>query len=168
MNATITKKAFDGEMAWASNFYEGAPIIFDGSKDNLQEIYTQFKFDGLEYPTTEHLFQALKATNDTDKESVRLCATPGQSKKKGRQIFIRLDWDHVKYDAMRLALFLKFSQHQDLLIKLLETNNESLVEYNSWGDKFWGVCDKTGKGENWLGRLLMELRSHSRLVLRIK
>lgn len=32
-------------------------------------------------------------------------------------------------------------------------NNEG----NTWGDKFWGVCD--GEGENHLGKLLMEVRA---------
>lgn len=29
-----------------------------------------------------------------------------------------------------------------------------------WNDKFWGVCLKTGKGSNTLGKLIMEIRSN--------
>jgi ribA/ribD-fused uncharacterized protein len=160
------QKSFSGDMEWASNFYD-APIIFDGEKNRLQEIYPQFQFDALKYRSTEHLFQALKATNHDDKELVRLSQNPAMSKKNGKKIFMRMDWPYVKQDAMRVALFLKFTQHPDLLIKLLQTDNDPLVEYNSWGDTYWGVCTKTGKGENWLGRLLMELRAHARLMLNI-
>ena len=35
-----------------------------------------------------------------------------------------------------------------------------LVEGNSWGDEFWGVCE--GRGENRLGCLLMDVRSDLR------
>ena len=31
-----------------------------------------------------------------------------------------------------------------------------IVEENTWGDTFWGVCK--GVGENHLGKLLMEIR----------
>ena len=79
-----------------------------------------------------------------------------------------MDWPVVKVEAMRLALYLKFYQHPDLLLKLVETGRKPIVEVNWWGDKFWGVCDKTNEGENWLGRLLMELRAHSELLLRLE
>ena len=35
-----------------------------------------------------------------------------------------------------------------------------LVEGNTWGDRFWGVCG--GVGLNWLGRLLMQVRDEVR------
>lgn len=33
-----------------------------------------------------------------------------------------------------------------------------LVEGNSFGDTFWGVDARTGKGENHLGKILMKVR----------
>jgi hypothetical protein len=41
--------------------------------------------------------------------------------------------------------------------KLLATEYVELIEGNNWGDTFFGVCN--GEGENWLGRLLMNLRA---------
>lgn len=29
---------------------------------------------------------------------------------------------------------------------------------NYWGDKFWGVCLKTGEGQNYLGRIIKLIR----------
>jgi len=167
MTDKIVTCAFMDEMAWASNMYV-APLIFDGNINNLQQIYSQFKFDGLEYGSSEHLFQSLKTTNDKDKEFVRTAASPKISKKNGRKIFIRMDWESVKIDAMRLALYLKFYHNPELLEKLIKTGNQYLEETNWWNDTFWGVYYKTGKGENWLGRLLMELRSNLQLLWRIK
>lgn len=42
---------------------------------------------------------------------------------------------------------------------MIATGGEDLVEGNRWNDKFWGVCLKTGRGENWLGKLLMQVRA---------
>lgn len=159
--------AFSGEMAWASNMFE-AQITFDDTKHSLREIFPQFKFDGRQYPSSEHLYQSLKATNEEDKELIRTAKTPGEAKKLARKIFSRMDWNSVRVEAMRLAIYLKFYQHPDLLLKLVETGRKPIVEINWWGDKFWGVCDKTKDGENWLGRLLMELRAHSKLLLRLE
>jgi predicted NAD-dependent protein-ADP-ribosyltransferase YbiA (DUF1768 family) len=33
-----------------------------------------------------------------------------------------------------------------------------LTEGNHWGDTFWGVDLRTGKGRNYLGRILMSVR----------
>lgn len=158
---------FDSEFEWLSNFFS-TPITFDDSKHKLREIYPQFVFDSKEYPTAEHLYQSLKATNEEDRELIRTASTPGKAKKLGKEIMSRLDWDYVKVDAMRLTLYLKFYQHPNLLLELIETGNRLLVETNWWGDTFWGVSTKTNKGENWLGRLLMELRVHSKLFLRLE
>ena len=57
---------------------------------------------------------------------------------------------------MRSLLLQKFSA-LDMRKKLIATCQAPLVEGNHWGDIFWGVCD--GKGENNLGKLLMETRS---------
>ena len=54
----------------------------------------------------------------------------------------------------------KFDQHPDLAQKLLETGDEELVEGNTWGDRYWGVCG--GKGKNMLGKILMRVREELR------
>lgn len=53
------------------------------------------------------------------------------------------------------------------MLKLLDTANKPLIEENWWGDKFWGVCETTGEGENWLGRLLMDLRNHIKMIVHL-
>ena len=40
--------------------------------------------------------------------------------------------------------------------KIVDTEDMELIEGNSWGDTFWGVCD--GVGENNLGKVLMRVR----------
>ncbi len=59
-------------------------------------------------------------------------------------------------DVMNAILFSKFSDIH-LMEKLLATGDAELIEGNNWDDIFFGVCN--GKGKNWLGRLLMNLRA---------
>lgn len=58
----------------------------------------------------------------------------------------RSDWLVVNVDAMDIALKAKFTQHEDLRLKLLETGNRELIEdspvshsvlsrYDSWWDE---------------------------------
>ena len=62
----------------------------------------------------------------------------------------------MKLGVMRELLAKKFEPSTELGEKLKKTKKVKLVEGNTWNDTFWGVC--RGKGENWLGRLLMERR----------
>ena len=57
---------------------------------------------------------------------------------------------------MRDLLVQKFGSGQ-LREKLLATGDAELVEENTWGDTFWGVCN--GRRENMLGTLLMDIRA---------
>ncbi|MFM7853305.1 MAG: NADAR domain-containing protein [Flammeovirgaceae bacterium] len=41
---------------------------------------------------------------------------------------------------------------------LINTGDLYIQEGNRWGDKFWGVDLRTGKGLNTLGKLIMEIR----------
>lgn len=41
-------------------------------------------------------------------------------------------------------------------VRLLATGSAELIEGNVWNDTFWGVC--RGRGQNHLGRILMEVR----------
>ena len=42
-------------------------------------------------------------------------------------------------------------------------NNKVLVEGNRWGDTCWGVDTRTGRGENHLGKILMNVREELKL-----
>ena len=74
---------------------------------------------------------------------------------------MRSDWDHVKIAIMKEAVRLKF-EYPTLRGMLLDTGDAELVEGNTWGDRFWGVCD--GEGDNHLGKILMHTREMLRLA----
>ena len=52
----------------------------------------------------------------------------------------------------------KFTRNPELKRLLLATGDAVLIEGNTWGDRFWGVDKRTGKGENHLGLILMDIR----------
>lgn len=120
------------------------------------------EMDGLWYATVEHYFQAMKFPGHEHAEKIRLAAKPAVAKQLGRSrsVPIRTDWEDVKLDVMRVAVRQKFTTHADLTQLLLDTGNEELVEVAP-GDYFWGR-GKSGTGQNWLGRILMEVRTELR------
>jgi len=82
--------------------------------------------------------------------------TAGQSKRAGRKLSLRHDWDEVKDQVMYEVCMSKFTKHPDLKEKLLSTGDAYLEETNHWGDTYWGVCE--GVGTNKLGQTLMKIR----------
>ena len=103
------------------------------------------------FTCVESSFQSLKDLSRT-KEFEGLSGY--QSKKLGRKVNLRKDWEIVKVDLMRNLVKQKFS-NPELSKKLLEIEGE-IEETNLWHDTFWGVS--YGKGKNILGLILMEVR----------
>ena len=118
--------------------------------------------NGVEYSTSEHYYQCMKfdGVDEDLKNWVKNAPTPHMAFKATRAIGEdkwRKDWKEVNVDIMRTAVYAKFMQHPDLETKLIDTGNAVLIE-NSPVDSFWG-CGKDGDGENWLGKILMEVRA---------
>jgi ribA/ribD-fused uncharacterized protein len=113
-------------------------------------------YDGRQYGTVEHAYQAAKTLDLSARAYIRVAASPAIAKKLGKKAKIREDWEEVKVEIMRRLLRQKFLHHP-YSTRLKETGDELIVEVNWWGDRFWGVCE--GDGQNYLGRLIMEIRS---------
>lgn len=101
-------------------------------------------------------YQAAKCTNAKDRDKI-LTMSPGESKRYGRRVELRPDWEDVKIEIMMDLVFKKFADHPELKLKLLNTGNFFLAEDNWWGDTFWGRCN--GVGDNHLGKILMIVRA---------
>ena len=114
------------------------------------------RLDGVEYPTVEHAYQAAKTLDFSEREHVRSAPTPALAKERGQRVTVRRDWNDRKVAVMRDLLAQKFADPV-LRERLAATTPLELIEGNTWGDRFWGVYE--GEGENWLGRLLMEIRA---------
>lgn len=139
--------------------------LFVGEHKFLSNFYPwKIEYQGIVYPTSEHAYQAAKSMDKSERLAIAAATSPGVAKKMGKLVVMRrVSWDpDVKIDIMRNILRLKFST-PFMAGKLLATGDAPLVEGNTWGDRFWGVC--RGQGENHLGRLLMEIREEIRREL---
>lgn len=116
------------------------------------------RLDGKNWPTVEHYFQAQKFINTHHEEEIRNLKTPMEARNSGqdRSKPLREDWDRVKDNIMRKAVFAKFSQHDNLKKLLLSTQDAFLIEHTK-NDSYWGD-GRNGKGRNMLGQILMEVR----------
>ena len=143
---------------WFNRGMDHIPILeFEGGFRFLSNFYpVSIMLEGNVYLSAEHAFQAAKTADPLEQQKIREMLTPGKAKRAGRQVTLRPNWEQNKLRVMEALVRQKFN-HPDLRDKLLATGNKILVEGNTWGDTFWGVC--RGKGENHLGKILMKVRS---------
>lgn len=132
---------FKGEYFYLSNFYR-SPLTYLGYRCS----------------TAEHAFQLAKATTWAEQNRVVQAVTARDAKSVGRRILLRPDWEEVKLRVMREVVTLKFATDPIARVYLVGTGDAKLIEGNRWGDTFWGKDIKTGVGENYLGRILMQVR----------
>lgn len=134
----------------------------NGFLSNFHECKVKMP-DGITYNSAEAAFQAQK-TEDMDERRKFASMSPREAKKRGKNIELREGWDSMRVDVMREVLAAKFA-NPELRRQLDSTAGRLLVEGNTWGDRFWGAVD--GRGENVLGKLLMELRGDAADVLQV-
>ena len=131
-------KGFFGEYRFLSNF-------------EVSDVY----FEGEKYTSSEAAYQAAKSLDPFIRSQFQ-GISPSQTKKMGRKITVRSDWERMKRDVMSVIVFDKFYRNLSLREKLLSTGEKYLEETNHWNDQIWGVCE--GKGENSIGKILMKVR----------
>jgi ribA/ribD-fused uncharacterized protein len=126
---------------------------------------TLIEFEGLQYSSVEHAYQAAKTLDPAIREEIRQQFSPGAAKYIGRRIVMRPDWEEIKMPLMRQLLEKKFST-PSAKAALLETGDQELIEGNTWHDQFWGNCicprHLDIPGQNNLGKMLMQIRQDIR------
>lgn len=182
-NMTIRFNRPEDGNFWLTNFQEGYPIA--GSLPTIinknGEIEEGSEFIGentWEWPTSEHFFQALKFTgvwnrNDILITQIRRADTPDNARTiannggRARQGWINPT--NYRLNAMKYVVRAKFSQHPELRERLLATAEEELIEFTGGrNDRFWGVGENGDRdGQNWLGRILMEIRLEKDIEARL-
>ena len=183
---TGVKRARDdaSPMATVIKFY-GAKNQY-GELTNFRELTAPIVHDGISYPTSEHLYQAMRFIYDgappVNAEIVRAIAaqsTPYKAKllaqlRTGGRFPWQMElgkvaaefvakgvvtnsaWADVKIDAMHTTLRLKFAACAHCRDVLLSTG-DALLEENTPRDKFWANA-----GRNELGKLLVKVRDELR------
>lgn len=116
------------------------------------------EFGGQVWPTSEHAFQGQKFLATEHQQAIRQAKSPMIAARMGRDRKrpLRADWEAVKLDLMGAIVLAKFTQHADLHAVLLATGDAQIIEHTT-NDAYWGDGGD-GHGQNWLGRILMEVR----------
>ncbi|ONI05204.1 hypothetical protein PRUPE_6G362000 [Prunus persica] len=140
-----------------SNFSPHAIKIPDASGDyatwlSVEHYYQAQKFVGVDDPVARDGVENIKSAKSPE-EAARI----GRSMQRQQPDLVRSDWESVKIEVMYRALKCKFSIYPHLNSMLLSTAGSVLVEASPH-DLFWGG-GRDGEGLNYLGRLLMQLRS---------
>ena len=130
---------FKGEYRFLSNFFL-CPAMFEG----------------VIYPSSENAFQAAKTLSDK-KRKIFQTSAPSESKRLGRKLELRPDWNDVKDYIMYEICLDKFLRNDTLYTALLLTGDNELIEGNTWDDTYWGTVN--GNGKNKLGQILMHIRA---------
>lgn len=137
-------------------FYEDDAYLFSNWSAHAVEIFGEL------FPTAEHAYHYKKYDRDYPEIAKRIksARSPYLCKEITRETGVkdkcRKDWDDIKIDVLREILRAKFKQHEEVRRNLKATGDRQLVE-NSPVDYFWG-CGKDGSGQNWLGKIWMEIR----------
>lgn len=144
-------------------------------------------WNGKTYPSGEHLFQARRfdypgASEDSIEyaEHIRQASTPFKAKMLGimrrthrkfkwqvemgkiiikyqrRGVEPRPDFVNIRLDVMLEVLMLKFTTDRECRDVLLSTDYNDIAEKSDW---FWGCGTTNSPGQNWMGRLLMQVRT---------
>ena len=137
---------FKGDFAFLSNFHQ-----------------CDFVFEGLTYHTSEAAFQAQKCSTEDEKIKYTTVTNPVVAKRMGKkEPGFPSNWNEISYGIMKNILKAKFAV-PELREKLKATGDAVLIEGNRHHDNRWGNCTcdrcKNKEGQNWLGKILMELRA---------
>jgi ribA/ribD-fused uncharacterized protein len=152
-------------------FFVGNPTL-DEYKAFSNAYDAPFQVDGVTYPTVEHYYQYQKAKTFGDEDmATKIMKSPSAKTAKtyGKKVkdFKEEEWASKKDEIMKTAVRAKFTQHPDLLKKLVDTYPRPIGEADP-RDKYWSIgtgadTSKAKKPDQWpgknrLGAILMEIR----------
>ena len=123
--------------------------------------YSRFEFelDGVEWPSVEHYYQAMKFEEGELREQIRSADHPEKAAKlaKANKKLVRKDWSQVRQVMMTRAIYTKCRTYQEIADLLLSTGDKHIIEATMY-DYYWGV-GRDGRGNNVFGKVLMAVRN---------
>ena len=165
----ITARVFAFEAPHYERFPATPAIAYEGEIldfYNRHKPYGEFSnfavfpifVDGEWWHTSEHYFQAMKYESRELIEWVQAAPTPMEAANRGRHKDFpkRADWEEIRDEVMRKAVWDKFTRYPTLKTLLLSTRSAHIYEHTK-NDCYWGDCGDRS-GQNKLGLLLMEIR----------
>lgn len=122
--------------------------------------FCEVSYHGIRCRSVEHGYQLAKTLDPIDQKWIANQLTAADAKRAGKKVTLRYDWEQVKVEIMTDLVRQKFTNDDELKFKLLLTGTRPLIEGNTWGDTYWGVCK--GVGKNMLGKILELIREELR------
>jgi predicted NAD-dependent protein-ADP-ribosyltransferase YbiA (DUF1768 family) len=126
------------------------------------------RVEGVRYSTTEHLFQCMRFEDEGIRREIRESKSPMSSKMVMKKHMEKMDViprSELDLNLMRSVLRIKLEFYPKLREELMKQDSDTLIiedctKRSGVSSKFWGMklVDGDWVGENWLGRLWMELR----------
>jgi len=159
------------------NYYETEKYIFFYGSFYSQWAIRDININNVVYNTCEQYMMAQKALLFNDHyalNQIMESKDPKVQKSWGRKVrnFKVKEWEEKAQHVVFIANYAKFTQHEDLKKRLLDTGDKILVEASPW-DKIWGIGmrasdkgiedPKNWKGTNWLGEAIMKVRAAIRI-----
>lgn len=152
---------FKGDWSFLSNFFPVKVIVDAGSFPFGSQA--QYEVTLEVYNSVEHAYQASKFLDPKIRALFRLNISPSDARAQAHKLKdkVRSDWKEVSLGIMKDLIIQKFTG-SILRRKLLSTFQAELVEGNWWHDNWYGncICEdcEDVRGENHLGKILMEVR----------
>lgn len=156
---------------WEGKVHENCVVFYKVNEEwgGLSNMSNDFPLlvNGLQVGSSEALYQACRFPHRPNWQKEILDAPHAmqakmKAKKEGRRKdHSRPDWEEVQVEIMRWCLRVKLAQHIKKFGGLLRWSAPRPIVERSRKDRFWGAVlegDGVLRGENQLGRLLMELR----------
>jgi len=118
--------------------------------------------NGVEWPSAEHYFQAQKFVDPVAQVQVKEAPTAEAAMQLGAGGATgerREGWDGVQEEVLLLSIREKFSQHKDLAVELMTTQEKTIVMIDN--DTWAGMNAASGVpvGKNNVGKALMHVRT---------
>lgn len=132
--------------------------VFSNFSDHPVSMINPWTDETQVYWTSEHYFQAMKATSAQAHHYIANTRSATFTKSRGRQTELRLDWSEVSYKVMVDVVRAKAAQHAEMREALAATGTRHIYE-DSPVDAIWGWRHgDSHHGLNLLGKVLIGVR----------
>ena len=119
-----------------------------------------FYINDIFYKTVEHYYQSEKYSDNKIKQKIINAPTPKEASIIGRDRnnIRKKDFKLIKNDVMYRGIYEKFIQNKQIMYKLIETRNKTIVE-KTVDEYYWGI-GKDDSGSKNIGKILMRVREN--------
>lgn len=132
--------------------------LFKGEYDFLNNRFgCSFVWQGIRFNNVETAFQASKCEDEAERRQFSRLSVE-KAAMKGGQIMPSSKWEEHKLKTMMSIQMAKFTQNPSLMRRLIATGDCKIINGNNKQEAYWGVDLYSWKGENNLGKILMEIR----------